>query len=270
MDAEKLDPEKLNSKKFDSEILDLGDRNVIYKREIVISTDELHGILYITDCAEEALKLRNRNEAVLIYLHENNRNQDFSGFLYAVEDISELDSVYLERVYRRLKKLPWKILETERCIIRETTPEDVDAFWKIYSDPEITRYTEGLYPEKEQEKAYIEEYIEKVYAYYECGVWTIVEKESGEVIGRAGFSFREGYENPEIGFVISRDRQRKGYAYEVCTAILEYGKKVLGFDHVQVLVERENVPSLKLCHKLGFGEEEELNIGEKQYYMMHI
>ena len=80
----------------------------------------------------------------------------------------------MEKVYRRLKGLPWDILETKRCLIRETVPEDVDSFYEIYSDPAITKFMEDLYPEKEQEKAYIREYIEKIYTYYEFGVWTIV------------------------------------------------------------------------------------------------
>ena len=153
---------------------------------------------------------------------------------------------------RRLAGLPWKIIETDRCLIRETTVEDVDAFWEIYREPSITRYTDHLYPEIEQEKNYVREYIEKVYTYYEYGVWTIVEKSSGLVIGRAGFSARPGYEDPELGFVIGVPWQGKGYAYEVCSAILDYGWEQLGFEEVQALVDPGNQTSLSLCKKLGF------------------
>ena len=71
--------------------------------------------------------------------------------------------------------------------------EDVEDFYRIYADPSITRFMEGLYPDVEQEKEYVREYIEKVYTFFEFGVWTVVEKESGSVIGRAGFSYREGF-----------------------------------------------------------------------------
>lgn len=213
--------------------------------------------LYATDRLQTALELKRRDEAVVIYLHEGNREQDFSEFPYAVEDLSALNAEYAERVYRRLKGLPWTILETDRCVIRETTVEDVDQFYKIYSDPEITKYMESLYPEIEQEKEYVRAYIDEVYAFYEFGVWTVTEKESGDVIGRAGFSYRPGYDDPEIGYIIGVPWQRHGYAEEVCRAILDYGWRELRFTRVQALVETENEASLILCDKLGFTAVEE-------------
>ena len=181
-------------------------------------------MLYVTDDAAAGEELRSRGEAVIIYLHPENRDQDFSGFLFAVEDPEELEPEYVERAYRRLKGMPWNILETDRCLVRETMPEDVEAFYRIYSNPAITEYMEDLYPDREQEKRYIREYIEKVYTFFGFGVWTVVEKGTGEVIGRAGFSYREGFEDPELGFIIGVPWQRQGYAWEVCRAVLEIGR----------------------------------------------
>ena len=222
-------------------------------------------VLYVTDDAQTARSLRERGEAVLIYLHRDNQDQDFSDFFYAVEDPDNLEAEYLDKVYRRLKGLPWDILETKRCLIRETTPEDVDEFFQIYSDPAITKYMDGLYPEPEEEKQYIREYIEKVYTFYEFGVWTVVERKSGAVIGRAGFAYREGYNDPELGFIIGVPWQRKGYAEEVCRAVLEYGWSTLGFERVQALVEPENEVSLRLCEKLGFRVKENIELQGKLY-----
>ena len=145
---------------------------------------------------------------------------------------------------------------------------DVEDFYNIYQEPAITKYMEGLFPEKSAERQYIREYIEKVYGYYEFGVWTVLEKESGAVIGRAGFSYREGYEEPELGYIIGVPWQRKGYAEEVCRGILDFGWKELGFGAVQVLVETENEPSLHLCRKLGFTGEEIVQIGGREHYRL--
>lgn len=227
----------------------------LIKVPVIIDGEER--MLYATDRLQTALELKRRDEAVVIYLHEGNREQDFSDFPYAVEDLGSLNAEYAERVYRRLKGLPWTILETDRCVIRETTVEDVDHFYKIYSDPEITKYMESLYPEVEQEKEYVRAYIDEVYAFYEFGVWTVTEKESGDVIGRAGFSYRPGYNDPEIGYIIGVPWQRHGYAEEVCRAILDYGWRELRFTRVQALVETENEASLILCDKLGFTAVEE-------------
>ncbi|MCM1189999.1 MAG: GNAT family N-acetyltransferase [bacterium] len=239
-----------------------------YLKRFTVNTEETQGCLYVTDDADAAERLKSDGEAVLIYFHEGNKDSNFSGFAYGVEDPEGLEEEYLEKVYRRLKGLPWNILETERCRIRETSPDDVDAFYEIYHEPSITEFMEGLYPEKEQERAYIREYREKIYSFYEFGVWTVLEKESGAVIGRAGFSYREGYDEPELGFIIGVPWQRKGYAEEVCRAVLRYGWTTLQFEKVQVLVETENAASLRLCDKLGFRAVEELTMGERQYFRL--
>ena len=236
-----------------------------YLKKIKFWLEDKEAVLYVTDDAETGKKLKQEGEAVLVYLHPGNSGQDFSNFLFAVEDPEELEHEYIERVYRRLKNMPWNILETTRCRIRETVPEDVEAFYRIYSDPSITEYMEGLYPDVEEEKEYIREYIKKIYTFYGFGVWTVIERESGAIIGRAGISYREGYEDPELGFIIGVPWQRKGYAYEVCNAILAYGWVVLEFEQMQALVEPENIPSLKLCEKLGFCQEGIERLQGKEY-----
>ncbi|MCI9572093.1 MAG: GNAT family N-acetyltransferase [Lachnospiraceae bacterium] len=238
---------------------------VVYCKEIEMETEGQRGVLYVTDDAQTARGLKKRGKAVLVYLHPGNEDQDFSEFLFAVEDPEDLEAEYVERVYRRLKGLPWNILGTARCLIRETVPGDVDAFYQIYSHPAITEYMEGLYPDVEEERQYVRDYIEKVYTFFGFGVWTVVERESGDVIGRAGFSYREGFDEPELGFIIGVPWQRRGYAEEVCRAVLAYGWSALEFEQVQALVEPGNVPSIKLCEKLGFRKAADVSVGEKEY-----
>ena len=214
------------------------------------------GKLWIVDNGTRAQELLEQGCPVLAWLHEDNRDQDFSGVRYACENIGELDFDYLEKVYRRYAGIPWDILTTERCLVRETTKEDLDALYAIYAEPSVTRYTEGLYPERAQEEAYLEDYTENMYYFYNYGVWTICDKITGQVIGRAGFSNREGYEDPELGFVIGVPWQGCGYATEVCRALLQYGKEELGFEQMQMLVMPENEVSLHLAEKLGFRRED--------------
>ena len=192
---------------------------------------------------------------VLIYLHPGNEGADFGDAPYALEEPEETEPEYLERVYRRCHDLPWEILTTERCWLRETVEADVDSFWQMYQDAGITRYTQQLYPTPEAERKYVREYRRLVYAFYEFGVWTVLDRKSGAVVGRAGLSVREGYDLPELGFVIHRDWQGRGLAGEVCRGILRYARESLGFERIQVLVHEENTVSLHLCQKLGFQQQ---------------
>lgn len=216
------------------------------------------GVLWITDQGQRARELLCQGCPVLAWLHEDNRDQDFSGVRYACENMEELDGDYLEKVYRRYVEIPWDILTTERCLVRETCAEDLNAFYEIYAEPSVTQYTEGLYPERAQEEAYLQDYTENMYYFYNYGVWTICDKVTGQVIGRAGFSNREGYEDPELGFVIGVPWQKKGYATEVCRALLKYGREELGFKRVQMLVMPENGVSLHLAEELGFSRRDQV------------
>ena len=245
----------LDTKKKCNKISGLSEHVVFSKNpERELETEE--GTLWIADRGRRAQELLRLDCPVLAWLHEDNRDQDFSGVRYACEHPEELDADYLEKVYRRYVGIPWDILTTDRCLVREACAEDLDALYEIYGDPSVTQYTEGLYPERAQEEAYLKDYTENMYYFYNYGVWTICDKITGQVIGRAGFSNREGYEDPELGFVIGVPWQRQGYATEVCRALLEYGKEELGFERVQMLVMPENRVSLHLAEKLGFELEE--------------
>ena len=224
--------------------------------------------LYITDNADCQKFLQEKKLPTIVYLHEDNRDEDFSQAAYAIEQIAEIEAESLELAYQRLTGQPWTILTTNRCKVRESTINDVDAFYEIYREPSITDYMEDLFEDRAEEIAYMEDYIQKVYGFYGYGMWTILEKESGQVIGRAGISWREGYDIPELGFVIAVPYQGKGYAYEVCQAILAYGQKELGFTCYQVLIMDGNVKSEALCRKLGFQDDSTVFLESRQYKRM--
>ena len=130
--------------------------------------------LYVTDQGEIYASLQQQGCYVLPCLHENNRGESFPGAHYAVEKPEEMDEESFDLAYRRLAGLPWEILTTKRCVVRETTVEDVDSFYRIYAEPSITEYMENLFRDRDEEIAYTKDYIEKVYAFYGYGMWTVL------------------------------------------------------------------------------------------------
>ena len=85
------------------------------------------------------------------------------------------------------------------------------------------------------------------------------------LIGRAGFNFRPGYDEVELGFVIGYPFWRNGYAYEVCSHLLQLGKAVFEFEKVQALVDKENTASICLLEKLGFFYIENVTVDGHEY-----
>lgn len=230
---------------------------------------DAENILYITDSFLVYQLCKQAQLYVLPYVHDYNRNIKFPGASYVIEQLEEMDYEACDMAYRRIAGLPWDILETERCVVRETTVADVDAFYDLYKEPSITEYMEDLFAVKEEEIAYVQDYIKNVYFFYGYGMWTITEKSTGEVIGRAGISWREGYDIPEMGFMIGVPWQRQGYAYEVCEAILRYAKEELQMDRVQAFVQVGNVKSMNLCEKLKFRLTDTVKLDEEYHIYLY-
>ena len=64
-------------------------------------------------------------------------------FLHAdmvVEGFEEVDMIFLQRVYERHFNIPWTILETKRCIVRELELSDMDDLFSMYAEPVMTDY----------------------------------------------------------------------------------------------------------------------------------
>ena len=103
-------------------------------------------------------------------------------------------------------------------------------------------------------------YIHTVYSVFGIGLCSVVQKESGEVIGWCGLQPIGDDETPmgriELGYLIDKRYRGRGYAKEACRAILEYAFGRLELDEVYARIDEENVPSLRLAQKLGFQKKE--------------
>jgi RimJ/RimL family protein N-acetyltransferase len=222
------------------------------------------GVLYLSDDAEILAFIQSQGCYTVAVYHEG-VSGILSGTQYAVEGTKEIEGEYLQKVYQRFAGKPWDITQTDRCTIREMSVADVDDLYELYESPLVTRYMEGLFLQKEQEIQYIQDYIKNVYEYYGFGTWLIHRKEDGRLIGRAGFHYRPGFDEVELGFIIGQPYWRMGYAYEVCSHLMEMGKSLYEFDKVQALVKKENEASVHLLKKLGFHFEEEIVLEGEEY-----
>ncbi len=114
---------------------------------------------------------------------------------------TEMDPAFLERDARRKAGKPVEIARTERLIVRETILKDVPDLYKIWREPGTSDYIRPMQPTLEEELEFMEAYIRHAYAFYDFGLWTVLEKESGQVVGRAGLFLSEILENAvELGF----------------------------------------------------------------------
>ena len=143
------------------------------------------------------------------------------------------------------------ILETERLQLREFIPQDADALATVLSDPETMRY----YPAA-LDRAGVSAWIERNrrrYADAGHGLWAMVLKSNGEVIGDCGLTPQnvDGADEIELGYHVRRDLWGQGYAPEAARACRDYGFSRLGADRLISLIRPENLPSRRVAEKVG-------------------
>lgn len=228
-----------------------------------ISQEKENALLIVATDATIALG-KELGVATMAYVNPDFPNQSYSGVDMIVEGFEEVDADFLEKVYQRHHRIPWTILKTERCVVRELCLDDLDELFELYGDGEIDKYTDPLYP-YEEEKEFQRAYIENMYRYFGYGMWLVFSKETGKLIGRAGLEHREYHEEIELelGYIIGTKYQGQGLATEICEAILEYAKENVGFDRINTLIEDGNIASEKLTKKLGFVHAEDFELDGK-------
>ena len=107
-------------------------------------------------------------------------------------------------------------LETERMVIRDFLPDDAADLQEIFGDAETMKNCEPAYDPEKTAKFLREFCIAR------RGAAAAVLKETSKVIGYILFNeLEEGVY--EIGWIFNRRYWRKGYAYESCRAVMEYG-----------------------------------------------
>ena len=212
-------------------------------------------LFIITDSQDALSAALDRGVACAALNTACNDSEDLYRARYCLEDIGFISYERIRRIWQRHHTIPWTIAVTPRLEIREQTEEDLDSLYDIYDDDEAARFVEPLYMDRDKEAAYLRDYISCQYGFHEYGLWAVTLKETGELIGRAGFFIREGYDIPELGYIIGRRHRRMGYAKEALVAITGYGLDELGFDRYMAFTDSRNTASVRLLESLGFFRE---------------
>lgn len=216
------------------------------------STEDYRYSYVITDCSEGVIYAHDNNCGFIFYETDSEAAFKVRSAQCIIQSFEGVDAEFVIKMYERFHNIPWTILTTKRLTLREITVNDIDRLYEIYADPSITKYTEPLFEDRDEELAYTRDYIENVYPFFNYGMWIVVENATGRIVGRAGIVNRDGYEEAEIGFIIEKERQRRGYALEICSAIIEYAKEELSMKGLNCFIHPENEASINLAGRLCF------------------
>lgn len=143
------------------------------------------------------------------------------------------------------------ILETKRLLLRKMSRDDFDALKKVVSDPENMKYYPKPYDD-EGVNRWISWCIDS-YEKYGFGLWAVIDKESGEMIGDCGVSMQwiDDEWKPEIGYHLRKDYHRLGLGKEMVIAVRDYFFINYDYDEVYSYMAKDNIPSYKTAEANG-------------------
>lgn len=136
----------------------------------------------------------------------------------------------------------------------------------VYGDPEVMEFIpggafRGVVTVEARLKSYASRHSRRGYS-----SWAVVERESGRVIGDAGFGLFEPTGDVELGYTLARDRWGLGYATEAARACLEEGLEHLTVPRIIALADEENVASQRVAEKIGMTRVETI----EAHYRPHV
>ena len=143
------------------------------------------------------------------------------------------------------------ILETRRLLLRELRQEDFDDACLLLQDPEVMYAYEGPFS-REEVQAWLDKQLRR-YREDGFGLWALVEKSSGTLIGQCGLTLQDykGRRVPEIGYLLRRAYWHQGFAIEAARACREYAFQALGFREVYSIIRDTNFPSQQVALRNG-------------------
>lgn len=172
------------------------------------------------------------------------------------------------------KEIPvtFKGLETKRLFLREMTWEDRPAICAILQDKETMYAYEHAFSDEEVDK-WMGNQMDR-YQNFGFGLWAVVKKETGEVIGQCGLTWQPVPESIdasgqvlEIGYLFRRPQWGNGYATEAAAACREYAFHVLKAPRVSSIIRENNRASRKVAERNGL---KPMGTFVKHYYGMDM
>jgi RimJ/RimL family protein N-acetyltransferase len=151
------------------------------------------------------------------------------------------------------------------------TEVDTDALLQIFSDPKAMKYFGGVIFDRPRMEKWVADNLAH-HREHGFSLWSVVLKETGEVIGDCGLETDtiEGELRVGLGFDFQSRYWNRGYATEAAQAALEHAFATYRFDKIYGWIDPENKASERVAEKVGMTVEKLVDRGGKTYALYSI
>ncbi len=141
------------------------------------------------------------------------------------------------------------VIETARLILRPPTLEDFPRWADFQADVETTRFIGG--PKSPPEVWRVLMSVAGAWSLTGVGFFSVIEKASGQWMGRIGPWHPHGWPGTEVGWSLHADAMGRGYAKEAAVATMDYAVDGLGWTDIVHTIDPGNLASARLAQRLG-------------------
>jgi RimJ/RimL family protein N-acetyltransferase len=144
------------------------------------------------------------------------------------------------------------VLETSRLQLRLPQASDAAALMEIHQDSEAMKRVTLTAPPGGITVAWRN--VAMMIGHWHLrgyGQWTVIEKETGMVVGRVGLWNPEGWPGIELGWIIRRSRWNNGFATEAARASLDWAWTNVDTDRIISIIDPDNVAAIRVAGKIG-------------------
>ena len=154
------------------------------------------------------------------------------------------------------KFTPFPILSTQRLLLRRLTNDDVEELFIMRSDKTRMKYVPRPVAKEKQEALDLIERINTGIDANQNINWVIELKETKQFVGTIGYyrSKPEHYRS-EVGYMIQKQYEGKGYTTEALQEVLKYGFNQMNLHSIEAVIDPKNIASEKILQKCNFVKE---------------
>ena len=145
------------------------------------------------------------------------------------------------------------VLRTERLDLRLYAEPDKLLMISLFTDERVMKHVgNGVMTVRAAEKLW-DKLLNEFYPEGKDTIWGMFARDDGRYVGHASLRPRPPIpEDWEVGYMLRTEEWGKGFATEVCRALVDLGFEEFGLENVFATVDDEHRSSIRVLRKCGF------------------